>query len=84
MAKMTKEVKKQQIDGLTNNLLNLLDNSYNIDKCKDIAIRLIELGWENAHNYQHCYMVTSQEYEFCNNYIDKNNYNILINYLEEL
>lgn len=84
MARMTKKVKEQQINGLTNNLLNLLDNSYNIDRCKAIATKLIELGWENAHNYQYCYMVTSQEYEFCKNYMDKNNYNVLNNYLEEL
>lgn len=74
MAKMTKKVKEQQIDGLKTDLLKLLNENYNEEKCKELATKLIDLGWENAHNYKYCYIVTSQEYEICLNYLVKNGY----------
>lgn len=77
MAKMIKKVKEQQIDGLKTDLLKLLNKNYNEEECKEIATNLIDLGWENAHNYKYCYMVTSQEYKICCDYLEKNNYSIL-------
>ena len=77
MAKMTKKVKEQQIDGLKTDLFKLLNDICNEEKCKELATKLIDLGWENGHSYEYCYMVTGQEYEICLNYLEKNNYSIL-------
>ena len=74
---MTKKVKEQQIDGLKTDLLKLLNENYNEENCKELAIKLIDLGWENGHSYKYCYIVTSQEYEICLNYLEKNDYPIL-------